>query len=163
VRPVALVAALAACTANHTAPPADAPAPQPAAPTRPHAAGEARTSFEGCLAAPAEPATRGAPPAPAVEPGVVVEPAPGGLRVLHRLTHACCLKGAGKSAVDGQRVQVTLELSGQACRCMCGSSVTTFVPLRPGDYDVTVQLVEAGGPARTVHEQTIALRGLRDR
>lgn len=131
-------------------------------PTKP---GESLSQFEGCLAVatPSEKdgdahpestksATRGGPAAPEVR----ITPTGGGLVIEHKLSHACCLTGAVETKVEGTQVTVTEKLTGDPCRCRCGSNLKTAVGLAPGTYDVKVE-VDERGTKRGAHQQAVTV------
>jgi hypothetical protein len=113
--------------------------------------GRVRWEARGCLAA------RGEAPARAfeVEPGrralpepPSVDAAPGGARVRHQLTHACCLAGAVRAVRARGVWEVRETLSGTPCRCLCASTLETFVSLPRGRQRVRVVVLR--GEERTV-------------
>jgi hypothetical protein len=160
-----------------SAPPAGATAPAPApgdatilatasqgavatALAPPAEAGASRSSVSGCLTAVGESdATRF--PAPPVSrnpaPPVTVTAVPGGALVVHELTHACCLRAQVTTSIAGSRAVVRETLTGNPCRCMCGSTLRTAVGLPPGAWTVVVEL-EIGGQVRPVAEIPVAVR-----
>jgi len=108
---------------------------------------DAKTSVEGCLAAatpneklgdefPAD--TRSNPS------GVRLETASGYVRVVHSLSHACCLKSDTRVERSGNLVKVSERLSGTPCRCRCSSAVITRFQPQSGDTEVAVSLDENG-------------------
>lgn len=111
---------------------------------------------EGCAAHPEladQPPTRVLPPPAHLE----IQPAAGGVRVIHQVPHACCLRASLTSEVVGATAFVRESLSGTPCRCMCASTLTTVVPLAPGTYQVEVELTVSGrkdvAPRQTVTVQ----------
>jgi len=151
-----------------TAPAAPAlPAPVVALPPSglllpPATAGESITRLAGCLAeADADEAAGERHPAVATRsrgaaPEVAVSALGNGVVVAHDLQHACCLKGAVLTRVDGATVRVRETLSGSPCRCLCQSTLKTAVALAPGAYTVEVVLV-SGGSERTVASEPITV------
>lgn len=125
----------------------------------PHALGQANTAFAGCLAdaAPSQssgtrfpaptPQTRGAAGA-----GVTVQPLGTGALVTHALTHGCCLQARVSSELKGRTVTLTERLSGESCRCRCGSTVKAAVRLAPGAYTLRVLTQEGAGAAKLAFE-----------
>ena len=97
---------------------------------------------------------------PAAKDKVTVKPAPGGIAVVHALTHACCLEADTKAKVEGKTVEITVALSGTPCRCICSSTVQTKVTLDPGEYDVSVKVTE-GGKTRDAGRQTAVVQALK--
>jgi hypothetical protein len=73
-----------------------------------------------------------------------VQAVKGGISVEHRVRHACCLKAAVDTQVRAKVVAIHEVLSGQPCRCMCGSTLRTVVGLSPGSYSVRVRLDDSG-------------------
>jgi hypothetical protein len=149
----------AAAGANATAGPSAEPTPDPvtapsALPAEPKAGSAAlsnvsfRTSIEGCLSAADEaemarfPANTRAAPS-----GVRLEPDAGGVRVVHRFGHACCLKSDTRVERQGSLLTLTERLSGTACRCRCSSALTTRIELQAGDGELRVVLDEGGRAA----------------
>jgi hypothetical protein len=111
---------------------------------------------EGCAAHPEladQPPTRALPPPAHLE----VQPTAGGVRVVHQVPHACCLRASVTSEVTGTIASVRENLSGTPCRCMCASTLTTVLSLPPGTYQVDVELTVSG---RTEAEppQTVTVR-----
>jgi hypothetical protein len=132
---------------------------RPAAPAASGRAGRARWEASGCLAAKGEAPSRAfeVQPGRALPEPPSVQAAPGGARVRHALTHACCLSGA----VQAVRVRGTWEvretLSGTPCRCVCSSTLETFVSLPRGKQRVRVVVLR--GEERTVAgEFTVEVR-----
>jgi hypothetical protein len=173
------VAAAPAETASEQQRVEQAPAPEPAAPARPmpgakpsalkgillppDVPGEARVALQGCLAQPEASETLGttfpvAPPSrgPA-KPAVEVSALGSGALVVHELEHGCCLKADVKSSVEGQVVTLTETLSGETCRCRCGSTVRAAIGLKSGDYTLRVITVE-GGNSKVAHESALTVR-----
>jgi hypothetical protein len=97
---------------------------------------------------------------PAAKDHVTVKPAPGGIAVVHELTHACCLKADTKAKVEGKTVEITVALSGTPCRCICSSAIRTNVTLDPGEYAVSVKVTE-GGTTRDAGGQTVVVQELK--
>jgi hypothetical protein len=155
--PVASAAPAATATENaapiaNTAPEASATAagsaaPVPELPKGTWSAVEAKTSVEGCLAAAAPneelgnkfPADTRSNPS-----GVRLETASGYVRVVHSLSHACCLKSDTHVERSGGVVRVSERLSGTPCRCRCSSAVITRLQPQAGDTEVAVSLEESG-------------------
>jgi len=148
-----------------TAPLADPPVAATAAiqeaPPPPEEPGASRTAFEGCLLAaneadaarfPAPPATRtgGIPP-------VKVTLVQGGALVEHALTHACCLKAKVETHLAGRTAIVSEVLSGNPCRCRCGSTLRTAIALPSGTWTLVVDL-EEGGVKKRVFQQEVRLQ-----
>jgi hypothetical protein len=122
---------------------------------------KSRTVMTGCLDNPdarkgqGRRATPG--PGPGQSEGVIVEAqGDGAIEVRHNLTHNCCYKAEVDTKVKGAEVRVTETLSGTVCRCNCSSTIRTTVPLKKGDYSVTVDLVQ-NGKTSTVYEGKISL------
>lgn len=133
----------------------------PSLPTPPEEPGASRTAFEGCLLAaneadaarfPAPPATRtgGIPP-------VKVTLVQGGALVEHALTHACCLKAKVETHLAGRTAIVSEVLSGNPCRCRCGSTLRTAIALPSGTWTLVVDL-EEGGVKKRVFQQEVRLQ-----
>ena len=79
-----------------------------------------------------------------------------GVRVVHQVPHACCLRAAVVTEVTGTAVFVRERLSGSPCRCMCASTLTTTLPLSPGTYEIAVELdVNGRKQAAPRHQITI--------
>ncbi|MDQ2647383.1 MAG: hypothetical protein M3020_26505, partial [Myxococcota bacterium] len=106
---------------------------------------DAKTSVEGCLAAAAPneelgnqfPADTRSNPS-----GVRLETASGYVRVVHSLSHACCLKSDTRVERSAGVVRVSERLSGTPCRCRCSSAVITRLKPQAGDSEVAVSLEE---------------------
>jgi hypothetical protein len=81
---------------------------------------------------------------------------PGGVRVVHEVSHACCLKSKIETGVSGSVVTITETLSGTPCRCMCSSTIVTSVRLGPGDYTLRVVFDQNGQKATT--EQKLSVK-----
>ena len=137
----------------------------------PMKAGQFTTALAGCVAQAAQDSqgTRGAnatnelDAAPSPEHSSVVVSVTGtGIIVAHDLTHACCLKARVNAVVQGKSVRIVEQLSGNACRCRCKSSIKTAVGLGPGNYALSVN-VSGDGKARTVHQQPIVIARPADR
>ncbi|HEX8440688.1 hypothetical protein [Archangium sp.] len=125
--------------------------------------GQARVALQGCLAQPEGSETLGttfpvAPPSrgPA-KPAVEVSALGSGALVVHQLEHGCCLKADVKSSLEGQVVTLTETLSGETCRCRCGSTVRAAIGLESGDYTLRVITVE-GGHSKVAHEAALTVR-----
>lgn len=131
----------------NTAPDAGSGAPLPEVPKGAWGAVEAKTSVEGCLAAAAPneelgnkfPADTRSNPS-----GVRLETASGYVRVVHSLSHACCLKSDTRVERSSGVVRVSERLSGTPCRCRCSSAVITRLQPQAGDTEVAVSLEENG-------------------
>jgi len=144
--------------------PAAAPAPTPLPPggaglplrrhDRPPARGAVRWSAEGCLAATTEAEAKRFPTKRSVMPAVTVAPAPGGATVVHALAHACCLRAEVSSRLEGATAVVVERLTGMRCRCMCSSTLRTFIGLPAGRWNVVVEY-EAGGSVRQMPAGTV--------
>jgi len=139
---LALAAALVAGAAGaEPVPMSQGGAVAPPAPTLKGKSGKARYEIRGCLAVKGEEKSRPFE----IQPGqrtlpqrARVDPAPGGARVRHPLTHACCLTGSVKAKrIDGVW-EVRETLSGTPCRCQCASTLETFLTLPPGKHRVRV-------------------------
>ncbi len=108
-----------------------------------------RFAVEGCAAQAGggEPVTRSAPTGSAEETGdkVAVSGLSGGFVLSHALDHTCCLKADSKVEVSGQKVTITEQFSGNACRCRCRSTLKTAVGLGQGTFEVEVKVSDAGG------------------
>lgn len=130
-------------------------------PQLPGEVGASTSTVEGCLTVSSEEAGRQHPAPAATRAGAAVEvrPSPGGLVVTHRLAHACCLKGAVGSRIEGDKVTITETLTGNPCRCMCGSTLRTAMRLAPGRYRLSLVVAHEetphGGRQEHVVEQTI--------
>ncbi len=83
-----------------------------------------------------------------------------GVSVSHKVRHACCLKGAVSTSVEGNVVTVREQLTGSPCRCMCGSGIETLVPLPPGDYDVKVVVEAPNSKPREVASQRVSVKAV---
>lgn len=182
VRLVLVVTALAlvACKTSDadpkpasTQPTAEAPPPPPPAapstgarpmPLLPPGPGAVRSESTGCLVdVVSDDASATRHPEPTVTrggPAPVVVTATGlGVNVSHTFAHACCLKAATSVVVEGSQVRLTESLSGNPCRCMCGSTIRSAVGLGPGEYELTV-LLEQGGSTTTVATEKVAVKRL---
>lgn len=128
----------------------------------PATAGESISRLAGCLSEAASDEAAGARhPVVATRsrgaaPEVAVSALGHGVIVAHDLQHACCLKGAVETRVDGATVRVRETLSGSPCRCLCRSTLKTAVALAPGAYTVEVVLVN-GGSERTVATEQVSV------
>lgn len=127
----------------------------------PAKAGAFTVALAGCVAEEGtESASRsaGAPGSEAGTPAssVVVSATGTGIIVAHELTHACCLKARVSASVQGSNIQVSEQLSGNPCRCLCQSTLKTAVGLKPGNYKLSVRLTDPNGP-RTVHQEPISI------
>lgn len=114
--------------------------------------------LSGCVTAGDEAAARrfiARSPSSEAAPGVTVTPVAGGVRVLHRLTHACCLKAEIASRLDGDRLIVTERLWGEPCRCQCASTLETAVAVPPGRTRVTVVVERPRSDPERVHEAVV--------
>lgn len=140
-------------------PPVDAPGTATSGATASASIGVGQTTASGCLASPdgTEQGPRDARSAAPEPPPVTVITDGGGVRVVHALTHACCLKHKVETQVSGTVVRVHVELSGTPCRCICSSSLTTTVRLSPGRYTVQVT-VDDRGDKRREPEQTVDVK-----
>jgi len=129
--------------------------------TPPAKAGESAFELSGCLAAPAtEEAGARHPPPGGRAPGagaVRVSSLHGGALVVHELPHACCLRAAVRSSLDGAALVVTEELRGTPCRCTCRSEIRTAVAAPPGRYSLQVRVVSEG-KAETAYSGPAAVR-----
>lgn len=132
------------------------------APTREAAAtsAPAQVTITGCAAKPMQPEEieRAANETRAWIPEKLeVAAVRGGIQVEHRVRHACCLQGAVESQVSGTTVTLREMLSGEGCRCMCGSTLRTLVSVPAGTYAVVVRVDESGRvrdlPGRSVTVQ----------
>lgn len=133
-------------------------AAQPLVP--PETAGANRAVLSGCLLAANEAEAARFPPPPVLRsaaPAVTVAATPGGALVTHELEHACCLKGAVASHLEGRVAIVRERLLGSPCRCRCASTLRTAVSLPPGAWTVAVEVEEAGA-VRRVYEQPFQVR-----
>lgn len=130
-------------------------APLPSPPLEPASAAATAVRFdtevEGCLAAASEqemagflPNTRAAPS------GVELASDAGGVRVVHRFAHACCLKSETTAERTGGLVTLNERLSGTPCRCRCSSALRTRLELLETDEELSVRL-EEGGRVREVY------------
>jgi hypothetical protein len=97
---------------------------------------------------------------PAAKDKVTVKPAPGGIAVVHELTHACCLEADTKAKIEDKTVEITVALSGTPCRCICSSAIRTKVALDPGEYAVSVKVTE-GGKTRDAGGRTVVVQELK--
>jgi hypothetical protein len=88
---------------------------------------------------------------------ITVKPASGGAVVVHKLAHACCLKGTVKTNIKGDKVAVMVDLTGKACRCMCSSTIKTTLSLSPGTYSVAVY-VNDQGTGRKAAEKSVTVQ-----
>lgn len=84
-----------------------------------------------------------------------------GVTVSHKVPHACCLKGAVVTTVEGSLVTIREQLTGSPCRCLCGSGIETTVPLSPGDYDVHVLLEQPNSKPREVTTKKVTVKAVR--
>jgi hypothetical protein len=102
------------------------------------------TRVEGCLATPdqAENAATRFPVTRSAGPEVTVEPTPGGVVIVHRLEHACCLSVRAELERTGDAVELLEELGGTPCRCRCSSTLRTAIELEPGRYTARVRVQE---------------------
>ncbi|MFZ5891520.1 MAG: hypothetical protein ACOY0T_10755 [Myxococcota bacterium] len=107
--------------------------------------GEASTSVTGCLASASGmperslPATKASGKSAGVEIVLGAKP-----KVVHQLTHACCLRQQTRVERSGQALTIVEELSGNPCRCQCASTLSTELALPPGKYELRVVTVQAG-------------------
>jgi hypothetical protein len=85
---------------------------------------------------------------PASGPAVSLEARPGGVVVVHRLAHACCLAAQVTARVEGGRYFVTERLTGKACRCVCESTIRTVLATPPGTHPLALDLYTSGGNRR---------------
>lgn len=131
--------------------PATAPTPKPVAVSRP---GTSRSVISGCL-------KTGQPTEEMVTRGVVmkggedsvqIETGATGLEIRHDLGHACCLEAKVVTSVKGQEVLVVENLTGEPCRCMCRSTITTSVSLKYGDYTLILEVNEIGQYRRVLEK-----------
>jgi hypothetical protein len=120
----------------------------------PSTVGQSRAEVTGCAASTTEAdaqrfevTTRGMPP-PAT-----IRAVKGGALVVHPLDHACCLKLVSTTRLEGNTAFVRETLSGTACRCRCGSTVSTAIALAPGSWSVVVEVDDAKGLRRAAQEQ----------
>jgi hypothetical protein len=126
--------------------------------------GASTSTVEGCLTSSSEEGGRQHPASVATRAGadVEVQRSPGGLLVIHRLAHACCLTGAVGSRVERDAVSIVVTLTGNPCRCMCGSTLRTAVRLAPGRYRLAVVVAHEetpyGGKQERVVERTIDVK-----
>lgn len=81
-----------------------------------------------------------------------------GVTVSHKVPHACCLKGAVATSVEGSLVTIREQLTGNPCRCLCGSGIETTVPLSPGDYDVHVLFEQPNSKPREVTTKKVTIK-----
>ncbi len=133
---------------------------RPSAPVMP-ARGESSTQPEGCLArapaARAEPAqTRSAPQlerAPSAP--VTLTSRADGVRIVSAFEHNCCHSARTEVEVSDARVRVVHQLSGESCRCMCSSALTTQVGLAPGRYALEVEVMAEGGASILSERQEV--------
>lgn len=153
--PPAVASATPTAAATDTAAPtaaapdasAAAATPAPELPKGTWSAVDAKTSVEGCLAAaaPTEELGNKFPADTRSNPsGVRLETASGYVRVVHSLSHACCLKSETRAERSGGVVRVSERLSGTPCRCRCSSAVITRLQPQAGDTEVAVSLEENG-------------------
>ncbi len=106
--------------------------------------GETRLALAGCATEATEEGGARFPQKPVMRgPGggnsITFVPSATGVLITHELSHACCLKASVESKVDAGLVAVTEKLTGNACRCMCSSTLKTSVGLAPGSYTLVVQ------------------------
>lgn len=80
-----------------------------------------------------------------------------GAIVTHALRHACCLKGDVTARVRGTDIQVREVLTGEACRCMCASTLKIAVGLKPGTYTLDLVTV-TGGTEEVVAKKPVEIR-----
>jgi hypothetical protein len=124
----------------------------------PAQSGASAATIEGCLTSASEEAGQRYP-APATTRSasdqIELQPVPGGLVIVHQLAHACCLRGAVTSKIDGDAVIVTETLSGNPCRCMCGSTLRTAVRLAPGSYRLAVVVAHEETPYQGKTERVL--------
>ena len=140
-------APVAAAAPDPSADAASSAAPAPELAKGIWSAVDAKTSVEGCLAAAAPndelgnqfPADTRSNPS-----GVRLETASGYVRVVHSLSHACCLKSDARVERSGGVVRVSERLSGTPCRCRCSSAVITRLKPQAGDTEVAVSIEENG-------------------
>jgi hypothetical protein len=76
---------------------------------------------------------------------IEVVPVIGGVRLVHAVHHACCLKGTLESALSGDQLTIVERLSGNPCRCRCASDMEGMVRLRTGRHRVRVVTVTPSG------------------
>ena len=98
-------------------------------------AGKSRTAISGCLKT-GQPERGVRSPAP--QGALEVTAVPGGVKVHHQFSHACCLKGSAKTTIQGRTVSVWESTSGRSCRCICSSTIDTVVGLGSGKWMVYV-------------------------
>ncbi len=138
-------AALATAAPDANPATAGSATPAPELPKGTWSAVDAKTSVEGCLAAAAPneelgnqfPADTRSNPS-----GVRLETASGYVRVVHSLSHACCLKSDARVERSGGLVRVSERLSGTPCRCRCSSALITRLKPQAGDTEIAVSLEE---------------------
>lgn len=142
--------------------PLDAGAPSalpPSGPGLPETPGAVAFDASGCLAdkgaaAKSAPASRALPTHPPEE--VQLRPVPGGLRIRHQFSHACCLEGRVQTSLEGQQLTVTELLAGTPCRCKCDSTLESAVALKPGSYTVRL-VVRQPGREREVRREQVSV------
>lgn len=105
---------------------------------------EAVTDVSGCLGEPADARGKAAKRGISEDtPELDVEAHSWGVYVRHKLQHACCLEAVVEAEVIDDRVVISEVLSGDACRCLCWSTLETRIGLRPGSYELMVNLYDA--------------------
>ncbi len=57
-------------------------------------------------------------------------------------------------------MRIVETLTGNPCRCMCQSTIRSVVGLKPGQYDLSLTLIETGR-TREILRQDIEIKRLR--
>ena len=73
-------------------------------------------------------------------PPVSFERSRGGVVVVHRFAHACCLTANVDVRVEGGRYVVIERLSGKACGCLCDSTLRTTISAPAGRHAISVDV-----------------------
>jgi hypothetical protein len=90
-------------------------------------------------------------------PPVSFERSRGGVVVVHRLAHACCLSAKVDARVEGGRYVVIERLSGKACGCLCDSTLRTTLSAPAGKHAISVE-VHVLGLSKHAYEGTFEVR-----
>ncbi|MDJ0765600.1 MAG: hypothetical protein QNJ97_21640 [Myxococcota bacterium] len=130
--------------------------PQKLASLKPLPLGQSRTQMAGCLVS-KDGKGEGAPQKRRRSSPVQIIKEKSGIKVVHQLAHACCLKAKVTTKFRNNVVNILETLSGDACRCMCESTLTTTVALENKEYFVVVEVDDRGNKTK-VHEQRISLK-----
>jgi hypothetical protein len=121
--------------------------------------GAHRMRLEGCLTDATEDAdTRHPQVATRSTNPVKVDVLGHGIVVTHTLDHSCCLAAAVETTLEPGRVTLTERLSGNPCRCRCGSTIRTAVGLEPGSWEVVVVVETPGKSPQTDHRGPVVVR-----